>query len=50
MRKLLFLIGVFMIASYIGAFDVLAQAADSTAAVVDSAAAAAAPVADAGPR
>jgi len=41
MRKLLFLIGVFMIASYIGAFDVLAQAADSTAAVVDSAAAAA---------
>jgi biopolymer transport protein ExbB len=46
MRKLLFLIGVFMIASYIGAFDVLAQAADSTAAVVDSAAAAAAPVAD----
>ncbi len=45
MRKLLFLIGVFMIASYIGAFDVLAQAADSTAAVVDSAAAAA-PAAD----
>jgi len=45
MRKLLFLIGVFMIASYIGAFDVLAQAADSTSAVVDSAAAAA-PVAD----
>lgn len=45
MRKLLFLIGVFMIASYIGAFDVLAQAADSAAVAVDSAAAAA-PAAD----
>jgi biopolymer transport protein ExbB len=41
MRKLLFLIGVFMIASYVGALDVLAQAADSTGAILDSAAAAA---------
>jgi biopolymer transport protein ExbB len=42
MRKLLFLIGVFMIASYIGAFDVLAQAADTTAAAAAPAAEAAA--------
>lgn len=45
MRKLLFLIGVFMIVSYFGAFDFLAQAADSTSVAVDSAAAAA-PAAD----
>lgn len=42
MRKLLFLIGVFMIASYIGAFDVLAQAVDTTAAAAAPAAEAAA--------
>lgn len=35
MRKLLFLIGVFMIASYMGAFDVLAQVADSAAAAAE---------------
>lgn len=44
MRKLLFLIGVFMIASFFGAHDVLAQTADSVAAAageaVDSLAAA----------
>jgi biopolymer transport protein ExbB len=44
MRKLLFLIGVFMIASFIGAHDVLAQTADTVAAAageaVDSLAAA----------
>lgn len=43
MRKILLLIGVFMIASSIGAYDVVAQAVDSTAAAVagavDSAAA-----------
>lgn len=38
MRKLLFLIGVFMIASYVGAFDVLAQVADTAAAATDTAA------------
>lgn len=38
MRKILFLIGVFMIASYVGAFDVVAQAADSTAAALGAAA------------
>ena len=41
MRKFLFLIGVFMIASYMGAFDMMAQAADTTAAAVTDAAAAA---------
>ncbi len=46
MRKLLFLIGVFMIASYMGAFDVLAQAADTAATAVDTAAAAASPAAE----
>jgi biopolymer transport protein ExbB len=40
MRKFLFLVGVFMIASYMGAFDVLAQAADSTGAAMDTAASA----------
>ncbi len=35
MRKLLFLIGVFMIASYMGAFDVFAQVADSAAAAAE---------------
>jgi biopolymer transport protein ExbB len=39
MRKILFLIGVFMIASYLGAFDMAAQAADSTAAALTDAAA-----------
>ncbi|MBK8516902.1 MAG: MotA/TolQ/ExbB proton channel family protein [Saprospiraceae bacterium] len=34
MRKFLLLIGVFMIASYMGAFDIMAQAADTTAAAV----------------
>jgi biopolymer transport protein ExbB len=38
MRKFLFLIGVFMIASYIGAYDMLAQVADTAAAAADSAA------------
>jgi biopolymer transport protein ExbB len=38
MRKFLFLVGVFMIASYMGAFDLLAQAADSTGAAMDTAA------------
>jgi biopolymer transport protein ExbB len=38
MRKFLFLVGVFMIASYMGAFDMLAQAADSTGAAMDTAA------------
>jgi hypothetical protein len=47
MRKLLFLIGVFMVASYFGAFEILAQAADSTGAVLDSAAAAAPAAAEA---
>lgn len=37
MRKLLFLIGVFMIASYMGAFDVVAQAADTVKAAADTA-------------
>ena len=41
MRKFLFLIGVFMIASYIGAFDMIAQAADTTAAALSETAAAA---------
>lgn len=40
MRKFLFLVGVFMIASYMGAFDMLAQAADSTGAAMDTAASA----------
>ncbi len=37
MRKLLFLIGVFMVASYFGAHDVLAQTADSVAAAAGEA-------------
>jgi len=37
MRKLLFLIGVFMIASYMGAFDVFAQVADTAAAAAPAA-------------
>lgn len=51
MRKLLFLIGVFMVASYFGAHDVLAQTADSVAAAageaVDSLASAGAAAAEA---
>ncbi len=38
MRKFLFFIGVFMIASYMGAYDMLAQATDTMAAGADTAA------------
>lgn len=47
MRKLLFLIGVFMIASYVGALDMVAQAADSLAAAGEAAAEAAPAVTEA---